>query len=86
MMQTNIGDIRANIMRLESEQVFKGSAWMDVIEKLRVLNRPAAIADVERRMETARQNCNCEICQIVRLKRAGKEGIEVVAVETEVMA
>lgn len=52
----NIDDIRAEIMRLESAITFDQSAWDRVLGTLASLDRPYALADAMRRMDTARSN------------------------------
>lgn len=52
-MQTNIDDIRAEIMRLESAPTFDQLAWDMVLADLRAAGRLSALADAERRMDTA---------------------------------
>ena len=51
---SNIDDVRAEIMRLESAPVFDGLAWSRVLADL--AERPSALADAMRRMETAMGN------------------------------
>lgn len=53
-VMSNIDDVRAKIMELESAQVFDPFAWAGVMAALE--GRPAARADAIRRMETARAN------------------------------
>lgn len=53
-MQTNIDDIRAEIMRLESAPTFDSMAWSKVLAELS--DRPAGLVDAKRRMETAMHN------------------------------
>lgn len=55
-MQTNIDDIRAEIMRLENAKVFDQRVWDRVLADLRAAGRVSAAADASRRMETARHN------------------------------
>jgi len=55
-MQTNIDDVRARIMELESAPVFDDRAWQEVFADLRAAGRVSALGDATRRMETAKQN------------------------------
>lgn len=52
--QSNIDDVRARIMELESAAVFDQRAWADVL--IALTDRPNARADAARRMETVKQN------------------------------
>lgn len=52
----NIDDVCAEIMRLENEAIFNQNAWARVFADLAAQDRPAARADAQRRMETARLN------------------------------
>ena len=54
--QSNIDDVRARIMALESANVFDKRAWQMVLADLTAQERPSALADAERRMATAKQN------------------------------
>lgn len=54
--QSNIDDVRARIMKLEVATVFDDHAWQCVFADLRAAGRLSALADAERRMETARTN------------------------------
>lgn len=53
-MQSNIDDVRAKIMLLENAQEFDAMAWSRVFSQLG--DRPSAMADAKRRMETAISN------------------------------
>jgi len=53
-LQTNIDDVRAEIMRLESAPIFDAMAWSRVLAAMS--DRPAGLADAKRRMETAMGN------------------------------
>lgn len=53
---TNIDDVRAEIMQLENAEIFEQAAWDRVQRALIEQDRPAALADAQRRMATARQN------------------------------
>ena len=53
---TNIDDVRARIMELESATVFDDRAWQMVLADLRAAGRVSALADAQRRMETAKGN------------------------------
>jgi len=55
-MQTNIDDVRDEIMRLESAPHFDANAWSRVLADLSAAGRLSALADAQRRMETARSN------------------------------
>lgn len=55
-MQTNIDDVRDEIMRLESAPHFNADAWSRVLADLSTAGRFSALADAQRRMETARSN------------------------------
>jgi hypothetical protein len=50
--QSNIGDVRARIMALESAAVFDQRAWAEVL--IAMTDRPCARADAARRMATAK--------------------------------
>lgn len=54
VLLTNIDDVRARIMELESAVVFDQRAWALVLMALS--DRPNARADAARRMETAKGN------------------------------
>lgn len=56
LMQTNIDTIRAKIMSLEVAPIFDQDAWEMALADLRAAGRLSALADAERRMETARCN------------------------------
>lgn len=56
MMQTNIDEVRAEIMRLEAAPHFDAAAWSRVLADLSAAGRVAGLADAQRRMETARSN------------------------------
>lgn len=53
-LRTNIDDIRAEIMRLESAPTFDPMAWSRVLADMS--DRPAGLADTKRRMETVMRN------------------------------
>lgn len=53
MLLTNIDPIRAEVVRLETVQVFEREAWERVLADLRAANRYAGLADAERRMAVA---------------------------------
>ena len=55
-MQTNIDDVRDEIMRLEAAPHFDAAAWSRVLADLGTAGRVSALADAQRRMETARSN------------------------------
>lgn len=55
-LQTNIDDVRDEIMRLESAPHFNADAWSRVLADLSTAGRFSALADTQRRMETARSN------------------------------
>lgn len=71
-IQTNIDDVRAEIMRLEAAPHFDDAAWSRVLAYLSSAGRVSALDDAKRRMETARSNqpavavetlevkCNCK--------------------------
>ncbi len=82
LLQTNIDDIRTEIMRLEDAREFDQKAWANVL--MRLAGHPTRRADAARRMETAKHN------QPMRVRTdlgMGGEEIELtlvpVAVETE---
>jgi len=52
----NIDNVRADIMMLEMSDTFDQSAWDLVLGELASQERPAALADAMRRMNTARAN------------------------------
>ena len=52
----NIDDVRERIQRLEADPIFSVDAWAKVLADLTAMDRPAALADAVRRMETARAN------------------------------
>lgn len=54
--QSNIDDVRAEIMRLEVAAHFDANAWSRVLADLSAAGRVAGLADAQRRMETARSN------------------------------
>ena len=58
---TNIDEVRARIMELESAAVFYDRAWQEVLADLRTAGRMSALADAERRMETAKGNQSAAI-------------------------
>jgi hypothetical protein len=64
-VQTNIDDVRARIMELESATVFDQRAWARVL--IALTDRPNARADAQRRMATARSNSE----RVVQPLRAG---------------
>lgn len=74
MMQTNIDEVRAEIMRLENEPVFDQRAWVNVLAQLS--NSPSRRQDAVRRMMTAKQNATAI------LERPYRNGMPVVAVAT----
>ncbi|MBI5951881.1 MAG: hypothetical protein HY865_09505 [Chloroflexi bacterium] len=59
--QSNIDDVRARIMALESATMFDQRAWEMVFADLRAAGRMSALADAERRMETAKGNATCVV-------------------------
>lgn len=58
-VQTNVDDVRARIMALEDASAFDERAWQMVLADLAAQGRVSALADAERRMETARGH-GCE--------------------------
>ena len=52
----NIDNARTDIMMLEMSDTFDQSAWDLVLGELASQERPAALADAMRRMNTARAN------------------------------
>lgn len=76
LMQTNIDDIRAEIMRLESAPTFDPMAWSKVIAQLG--ERPAVLQDAKRRMETAMHNQPMHVR--TDLGMGGEDEIELVLV------
>ena len=52
----NIDDVRAEIMMLEMSDTFDQEAWDRVLGELASQERPYALADAMRRMDTARRN------------------------------
>ncbi len=81
-MQTNIDDIRAEIMRLEDAPTYDQKAWANVLMQL--AGHPTRRADAARRMETAKSNQPMRVSTDLGM---GVEEIELVlvpvAVETE---
>lgn len=75
-LQTNIGDIRAEIMRLEDAQTYDAMAWSKVLAGLS--DRPAALQDAKRRMETAMHNQPMRVR--TDLGMGGEDEIELVLV------
>jgi len=82
LMKTNIDDIRAEIMRLESAPAFDPMAWSKVLADLS--DRPAALQDAKRRTDTAMRNQPMRVS--TDLGMSGEDVIELmlvhVAVET----
>jgi hypothetical protein len=76
MMQTNIDDARAEIMRLESAPLFDQGAWAQVL--IALSDRPNARANAARRMETAKRNSQ----YVGGVDRGSVDGDQSVAVET----
>lgn len=70
----NIDDVRAEIIRLENAEMFEQAAWDRVQRALIEQDRPAALADAQRRMATARGNAKW----IVGVDWAGLEATHVV--------
>ena len=54
VLLTNIDDVRARIMELESAAVYDDQAWQRVLADLRATGRVSAMADAERRMQWAK--------------------------------
>ncbi len=54
--RSNLDPIRIEIIRLENAVIFDSFAWECVFAVLRAQDRPAGLADAQRRMETARMN------------------------------
>lgn len=83
-IQTNIDDVRAEIMRLENEKVFDQRAWANVLGQLS--NSPSRRQDAVRRMMTAKQNATAILEQphwVVDVDAAsGPDETVSVAVET----
>jgi hypothetical protein len=89
-MQTNIDDVRAEIMRLENAKVFDQRAWAAVLGHLS--NSPSRRQDAVRRMMTAKQNATAIMEQpsdVMALRKHGKTDLVIglmlvsgVAVET----
>ncbi len=52
----NIDEVRTRIMWLEMADTFDQSAWDEVLGALASQERPSALADAMRRMDTARLN------------------------------
>lgn len=87
-MQTNIDDVRAEIMRLESAPHFDADAWSRVLADLSTAGRFSALADATRRMETARSNqpavavetgynaFSCSMCRLDKIKPEYRIGIK----------
>lgn len=87
-MQSNIDDIRAEIMRLESEPVFDQRAWAAVLAQLS--NSPSRRQDAVRRMMTAKQNAITIVEQpnaaMLALRKHGKTGMVIQAMTAEAVA
>jgi len=79
-MQTNMDDIRAEIMRLEDAKVFDPMAWSKVLAGLS--ERPAGLADAKRRRETAMRNQPLHVR--TDLGMGGEDEIELVLVPVAV--
>lgn len=60
-MQTNIDDVRARIMALESASVFDERGWQMALADLAAHGRVSALSDAQRRMATARRNQQIDI-------------------------
>jgi len=56
VLLTNIDDVRARIMELESADVYDDQSWQRVMADLRAAGRISGLADAERRMATAKGN------------------------------
>lgn len=56
MVENNIDPIRERIMQLEGQPIFDALAWSQVLADLESAGRVSALADVRRRMDTARTN------------------------------
>lgn len=84
-MQTNIDEIRERIMRLEDALTFDQLAWDMVLADLRAAGRLSALADAERRMDTAKRYQPMHVR--TDLGMGGEDEIDLVlvpvAVETE---
>ena len=52
----NIDEVRARIMWLEMAETFVQADWDEMLGALANLDRPYALADAMRRMDTARKN------------------------------
>jgi len=59
--------VRARIMALESDTVFDDRAWQEIFADLRAAGRMSALADAERRMQTAKKNAGCFVSQDHRI-------------------
>jgi len=69
---SNVDDVRARIMELESADVYDHQAWFQVLVALN--GRPSAQADAVRRMETAKCNQSAVVeTVILPLMRDGYE-------------
>ena len=77
---TNIDDVRAEIMRLDVAEMFDQAAWDRVQVALIEQDRPAALADAQRRMDMARLNA---AVYIIGVDWERGESGSPVAVETE---
>lgn len=73
----NIDDVRTEIMRLERAPAFDAEAWARVLADLESAGRVSALADAQRRMETAKGN---------QLSKADAEFVESVPVDYAEMA
>ncbi len=81
---SNIDRIRAEIMRLEGLQAFDWLAWEMVLADLRAAGRVLALADAERRMQTALRNQLEPMPAVVLIVSPPLQLMHGVAVETEV--
>ena len=90
-MTTNIDDVRARIMALESAAEFDQRAWALVLMALG--DRPSARADAARRMATAKGNQRMatagpgiwQECEAQKEWNAGALAVIVVAAETVIV-
>jgi hypothetical protein len=76
-LQTNIDDVRAEIMRLENAKVFDQRAWAAVLMQLS--NSPSRRQDAVRRMMTAKQNATAIVehsSAVVLVSRVAVETVD----------
>ncbi len=79
LLQTNIDDVRAEIMRLEDAEVFDQKAWAKVL--LRLAGHDTRRADAARRMETAKANQASACTDLALYVHSEEEALDGVIIE-----